>query len=124
MRHPPYHLRTNKAVDRLLLVDILRHANKSRKRYGKFTYHSLAGPFLEDLRVIDHFFPEMNLISLEGNGQTFKRQEFHQFSSRVTLKLRTLADFLIHDYQPGIIDVFWLDYTDLKPSHFEEFQTV
>lgn len=124
MRHPPYHLRTNKAVDRLLLVDILRHANKTKKRYEKFTYHSLSGPFLEDLRVIDHFFPEMNLVSLERNTQTFKRQGFHQFNSRINLKLRTLSDFLIHDYQPGIIDVFWLDYTDLEPIHFEEFQNV
>ena len=51
MRHPPYHLRTNKAVDRLLLVELLRVLEANG---GPFSYYSLGGPFLEDLRVMDH----------------------------------------------------------------------
>lgn len=124
MRHPPYHLRTNKAVDRLLLADIVRKVGKLKRKYEKFTYHSLAGPFLEDLRVMDHFFPEMSLISLESNLQTYKRQEFHRFNSRLNLKSKTLSDFLKQEYQPGLVDIFWLDYTDLTVAHLEEFQDV
>jgi len=33
-------------------------------------------------------------------------------------------DFLTHDYEAGVRDVFWLDYTDLRYSRFEEFQVV
>jgi hypothetical protein len=124
MKHPPYHLRTNKAVDRLLFVDILRHANPPGQSFRDFRYISLSGPFLEDLRVMDHFFPEMQLISLEKSQQTYKRQLFHKFNSSLDVRWRTLSDFLIHDYQPGIIDVFWLDFTDLSYTRFEEFQSV
>lgn len=121
MKHPAYHLRTNKAVDRLLLANILRALGP---RYDDFTYYSLAGPFLEDLRVMDHFFPEMKLVSLEKNAQTFRRQEFNKFSSRIDLQNITLADFLTYTYTPGVNDVFWLDYTDLRYERFDEFQRV
>lgn len=121
MKHPPYHLRPNKAIDRLTFVDILRAFGPE---YAQFTYYSLAGPFLEDLRVMDYFFPDMQLISLESNFQTFKRQEFHKFSSRIILLNTSLGDFLSAEYEPGNKDIFWLDYTDLKYIRFEEFQVV
>ncbi|HEY2712968.1 MAG TPA: O-methyltransferase [Chthoniobacterales bacterium] len=121
MKHPPYHLRINKAVDRVLLVDILRALGADRK---EFSYFSLAGPFLEDLRVMDHFFPLTRLFSLEEELHTYRRQVFHQFSSRLTLLKKSLGDFLSSDYEPGEHDVFWLDYTGLKYPLLEEFQTV
>lgn len=121
MKHPPYHLRTNKAVDRLLLVEVLRKLGPS---YEGFTYYTLGGPFLEDLKVIDHFFPEMKLVSLEANQQTYLRQKFNKFNSRIELINMPLSDFLTHNYKPGTRDVFWLDYTDLKYERFEEFQRV
>jgi hypothetical protein len=121
MRHPPYHLRTNKAVDRLLLVSLLRELGKTCK---EFTYYSLAGPFLEDLRVMDHYFPDMRLVSLESNEQTVRRQKFHRFNSRIDIRNITLKKFLLTDYVPGEKDVFWLDYTDLRYMSFLEFQTV
>src|SRR4051812_19350800 len=98
MKHPPYHLRSNKAVDRFLLIELLRAISPSHK---STTYYSLAGPFLEDLRLLEHFFPEMKLVSLESNEHTYKRQKFHQFNSRMTLLHRNLSDFLTHDYKPG-----------------------
>ena len=123
MKHPPYHLRTNKAVDRLLLVELLRALQPAP---GTFSYYTLGGPFLEDLRVIDHYFPTAKLCSLESNGQTFNRQEYNRFisSNRLQLIRATLMDFLTHTYEPGVRDVFWLDYTDLRYSRFEEFQVV
>lgn len=120
MRHPAYHLRTNKAVDRLLLVDLLRALDADES----FTYYSLAGPFLEDIRIMDHFFPAMQLVSLERDHDTFQRQSFNQFSSRIVLHHRTLDDFLTNDYEAGDRDVFWLDYTGLKYVLFEEFEAV
>jgi hypothetical protein len=121
MKHPPYHLRVNKAVDRLMLVDVVRSLS-SDQRYREYTYYSLAGPFLEDLRVMDHYFPDMRLISLEANEQTFRRQEFHKFNSRIDIRRTTFRNFISADYLPGEKDIFWLDYTDLRYPHFEEFQ--
>lgn len=121
MKHPAYQLRTNKSVDRLLFADILRKLDLNCRDY---TYYSLGGPFLEDLRVMDHFFPEMRLVSLESNKQTYKRQVFNKFSSRLELLNTTLADFLLHEYSPATKDIFWLDYTDLTYRRLEEFQTV
>src|SRR5690606_702529 len=121
MKHPPYHLRINKAVDRLLFVDVLR-AVGSASNYSDFTYYSLAGPFLEDLRIMDHFFPDMKLVSLEIDRDTWKRQKFNQFCSRLDLRRTDVADFLTHDYKPHTHDVFWLDYTDLKFARFDELQ--
>jgi hypothetical protein len=107
----------------LLLVDLLRSL---RPDPGRFNYYSLGGPFLEDLRVIDHFFPDAGICSLEKNRQTFHRQEFNRFTSIARLKLnnQTLIDFLTHSFEPSDRDVFWLDYTDLSYSRFEEFQVV
>jgi hypothetical protein len=120
MRHPAYHLRTNKAVDRLLLVDVLRALEADER----FTYYSLSGPFLEDIRIMDHFFPAMRLVSLERDDDTFQRQVFHQFSSRIVLHRPKLGRFLTNDYEPGNQDVFWLDYTGLEYALFEEFEAV
>lgn len=119
INHPPYHLRTNKAVDRLLLAYILLALEMNKKEN---TYYSLAGPFLEDLRIIDHFLPEMRLISIERDTHTFARQNFHKFNSRLIIKKNNFRDFLINDYEPGEIDAFWLDYTNLKYGYFEVFQ--
>lgn len=123
MKHPPYHLRTNKSVDRLLLVETIR-ALGSAEDYQDFTYYSLAGPFLEDLRVIDHFFPRMRVISFESNFQTHQRQELHRFNSALTLLNTTLTDFLAHNTIESNKSIFWLDYTGLEFSHFGQFQSV
>jgi hypothetical protein len=120
MQHPPYYLRINKSVDRLLLVEVLRPLQPDHR----FTYYSLAGPFLEDLRVMDHFFPEMRLVSFEGSKHTHARQQFHQFNSRIELHHQRLEQFFSKKYQPGYRDVFWLDYTDFGYHHFQQFQAI
>lgn len=120
MKHPPYHLRTNKAVDRLLLVEVIRNLC-SQSQLLNNTYYTFGGPFLQDLRVMDHFFPTMSLVSIESNKQTYKRQQFNQFCSRIDLHNITFANFLTR-YEPSPNDIFWLDYTDLKFERFDEFQ--
>lgn len=126
MKHPPYHLRINKSVDRLLLVDAIRALGPALGvvDFSEFTYHTLAGPFLEDLRVMTHFFPEMQMISIESDEQTHKRQLFNKFCSNVQLRKVGFSDYLYYDYEPGDKDIFWLDYTDLKYRRFTEFQQV
>lgn len=121
IRHPAYNLRTNKAVDRLLLAEILRLLEYDN---DDCAYYSLAGPFLEDLRVMDQYLPKMQLTSIESNEQTYRRQEFHKFNSRLKIVNKNFNDFLIQDYKPGKVDVFWLDYTGLNYRNLGEFQVV
>ena len=122
MRHPPYHLRVNKAIDRLLLVKILdilkRHCDLSN-----YTYYGFGGPFLEDCRLIHNRCPEVRIVSIETNQQTFKRQEFHQFSKNLELRREDFSSFLANFSSNGG-EIFWLDYTDLRLKHFEEFVSV
>ena len=122
MRHPPYHLRVNKAIDRFLLVEILdilkRHWDLS-----DYTYYGFGGPFLEDCRLIYNRCPEMKIVSIEADQQTFKRQQFHRFSKNLDLRYEEFASFLAYFSSNGG-EIFWLDYTNLTLRHFEEFMSV
>ena len=122
MKHPPYHLRVNKAIDRFLLVQILdrlkRHCDIS-----DYTYYGFGGPFLEDCRLIHDRCPEIQIVSIEKNLATFKRQEFHRFSKNLDLKNKDFATF-IADFSSSGREIFWLDYTDLKIGNFDDFKNV
>ena len=122
MKHPPYHLRVNKAIDRFLLVEILdilkRHWDLS-----DYTYYGFGGPFLEDCRLIHNRCPEIKIVSIETNQQTFKRQQFHRFSKNLDLRDENFESFLAHFSSNGG-EIFWLDYTDLKFGHFDEFMSI
>jgi hypothetical protein len=123
--HPPYHLRTNKAVDRLLLLKQISASIAANVGLTEqSTYHSLGGPFMEDLQLIHRAIPSMKLVSIESNEQTHKRQERHRFTSSISVTKRTVADFLIHDYQPTGADIFWLDFTDLSLERISELQSL
>ena len=124
MRHPPYHLRVNKAIDRFLLVEIL----DILKKYcdiSDYTYYGFGGPFLEDCRLINNRYPEINIVSIEKNEQTFKRQQFHQFSKNLELRCEDFTNFLANFPSTSTgREIFWLDYTDLKFGHFDDFMSI
>ena len=122
MRHPPYHLRVNKAIDRFLLVEII----DILERYcdiSDYTYYGFGGPFLDDCRLIHNHCPKIKIVSIEKNEHTFKRQEFHRFSKNLDLKRMDFASFLA-DFSSDGKEIFWLDYTDLRFGHFDEFMSI
>lgn len=124
-KHPPYHLRTNKAVDRLLLIKQIKAvimADVGLKNCS--TYHSLGGPFMEDLHLVHGEIPSMPLVCIESHFQTHLRQKNHAFSTNLELKNSTINDFIIHSYDPLNSDIFWLDYTDFNLSRLSEIQTL
>ncbi len=121
MKHPAYSLRPNKAADRFILIDLLRCIGKESS-LADFTYYGFGGPFLEDFKLIDEYFPEIRLVSIESSAHTYKRQEFHKFNKRIKLQKSSFDDFLTHDYEPGTKDIFWLDYTDFTYHRIQEFQ--
>ena len=122
MRHPPYHLRVNKAIDRFLLIEIIdilkRHCDISN-----YTYYGFGGPFLEDCRLIHNRCPEIKIVSIEKNEHTFKRQEFHRFSKNLDL-IQIDFDSFLADFSSDGGEIFWLDYTDLRFGHFNEFMSI
>jgi hypothetical protein len=120
---PPYHLRPNKAVDRFRLIDIINKLKTGGYDLSEYTYIGFGGPFLEDMRLIGNFFPEMSTLSIEEDLQVHNRQQFHIPHKKVATENVSSEEF-IDDYTATTKCVFWLDYTDLKPSHFQEFEEV
>ncbi len=120
MNHPPYHLRPNKAVDRFLLIEVLKRL-AALYDLSKYTYYGLGGPFLEDCRLLNDYYSDLDLVSLEKNEQTYKRQCFHKFAKNISLQRGDVND-LLATYSSDGKEIFWLDYTDLKIGRFDEFR--
>ncbi|GAC1633038.1 MAG: hypothetical protein NVS9B14_07120 [Candidatus Acidiferrum sp.] len=122
MKHPPYHTRPNKAADRLTLIDAIRLAVKTEE-LGEYTYYSMGGPTLEDFRLIYEFYPEIRMVCIERDQETYKRQRFHLpcRSRRLRLENTTFQSFLAQYEAKDEKSIFWMDYTDLKLAHFDDF---
>lgn len=122
MRHPAYQLRPNKAVDRLTLIDAIRRLGKLGD-LSEYTYYGLGGPYLEDFRLLYEFYPEIKMVSIEEDKDTYKRQKFHRpcGTPNLTLKRARFRSFLSHYEAGDKKSIFWLDYTGLEYGHLEEF---
>jgi hypothetical protein len=122
MKHPPYHLRPNKAADRLTLIDAIRLVAK-HEELDEYTYYSMGGPTLEDFRLIYEFYPEIRMVCIERDLNTYKRQRFHLPCRFHRLKLENIQfkSFLAQYEAKDEKSIFWLDYTDLEFSHFDDF---
>ncbi len=111
-KHSAYHLRPNKAVDRMLFAEILK-AFHLYKPLQDGTYIGFGGPFLEDFRVMSQLFPGMKMVSLEKDLETYKRQKFNKCSKNIKLLRKDLKDYLSLDY-PEKRTYIWTDFTDFS----------
>ena len=121
MKQPAYHLRPNKAVDRFLLLEVIRRLDRF-ENLSDYTYFGLGGAYLEDFRVLYEQREDVGMVSIESNEHIFKRQEFHLPCRTLQLKHIDLFHFIDqyeHDDQKSI---FWLDYTDLTKKNFDYFK--
>ena len=123
MKHPPYHLRPNKAVDRLMFIEAIRRLGMPND-LAKYEYYGFGGPYLEEFRLLYEFFPEVKMTSLEDDQQTFKRQKFHLPCGSITLLYRDFKSFLTQYDSHDRKSIFWLDYIDLKYGCFEDFMAL
>lgn len=122
MRHPPYHLRVNKAVDRAALVEAIGLLVDGES-IAHYRYYGMGGPFLEEYRLLYELYPELRLVSIEANAETYKRQQFHRPCSDQVLDLRqdSFKSFL-STYEPkDERSIVWADYTDLKYEYIDNF---
>ena len=122
MSQPAYHIRPNKAADRLTLIDAIRLVVKPRE-LSDYTYYSMGGPTLEDFRLIYEFYPEIKMVCIEQDPEIYKRQRFHLPCRFHHLKLEhtSLKSFLAQYEAKDQKSIFWLDYTNLELGHFDDF---
>ena len=123
MRHPPYHLRLNKAVDRMSFMQAIGKLSRLTD-LSEYTYYCLGGPYLEDCRLLYEFHPQIRMVSIEENEDTFKRQAFHLPCGLLDLRHEEFGSFLAQYEPEDRKSIFWLDYTGLEFGHFEEFMVL
>jgi len=123
MKHPPYQLRPNKAIDRMLLLSVIERLQQDRD-LSQYTYFGFGGPFLSDIRLVSQYFPTLRFVSIEEDEDTHKRQKFHCPTKRLRLIHSSLFSYLQEDFASDALAIFWLDYTDFSPSRLEEFGQV
>ncbi|MGR3807190.1 O-methyltransferase [Pasteurella testudinis] len=112
----PYHLRQNKAIDRILFIDILNKIN-NYKNISDYEYIGFGGPFLEDFKIIHRELKIKNMISIEEDINVHRRQLFNKPLSCIRFEHKSSADFISsHDFdQKNSALIIWLDYT--KPDY-------
>lgn len=120
MSGPAYHLRPNKAVDRLIFLDAVRYLDRLHP-LDVYTYYGFGGPYLEDFRLVYERHPEIRTVSIEQNAEVIKRQRFHLPCKTLTLENTSSRSFVATFDPKDFPSIFWLDYTGLKYSNFEEF---
>lgn len=123
MRHPAYHLRPNKAVDRFALIEAIKYL-EGMCRLKEYTYYGLGGPYLEEFRLLYEYYPEIKMVSIEQDEETFKRQKFHLPCRTLRLKNLDVKSFLTRYDPADKRSIFWLDYPDLEYGNFEDFITL
>lgn len=121
----PYHLRTNKTVERKIFFEVLNSLVLERD-IRDYKYFSLGGPMLEDHHALHYELGLTKLISIERDEATLSRQEFNKPFSCIECRRQTLKSF-VDDFDESESDpvIIWFDYTDTKWStQFQECETI
>ena len=121
MNQPAYHLRPNKAVDRFVLLEVIRRLDQF-ENLSDYTYYGLGGPYLEDFRILYEQREDLGMVSVESSKHIFKRQEFHRPCRTLQLEHMDLFHFIDEYERDDQKSIFWLDYTNLKLKNFEYFE--
>jgi hypothetical protein len=108
---PAYHLRTNKAIERLLFIELLRKVDGHLpQNIDGYRYVSLGGPYLDDFALIHGTFGNRRMLSLEVKPHVRSRQVINRPYSRITLSLDSTEAF-VGKYSTGNIPlIVWFDY--------------
>ena len=108
----PYHLRTNKAIERKIFFDLLRSLSLSRD-LKEYKYFSLGGPMLADHQVLHHELGLTKLFSIERDSSVITRQEFNKPFKCIDCLESSTHDFISNFSEEDPV-IIWLDYTDTK----------
>src|SRR6266516_3708890 len=108
---PAYHLRTNKGVERLVFLDLLRRLDgRLPKPIESYRYVGLGGPYLEDFGMIHGAFGNRRMLNLELKPHVRSRQLINRPYARINATLDTTERF-VDDYETGSVPlIVWFDY--------------
>lgn len=111
---PAYHLRTNKGVERLLFIELLRKLDSHLPQPVRdYPYVGMGGAFLEDFQLIQHTFANRKLMtSLETDSRVRSRQKINRPHCRIALTLKSTTDFVNHYETANPPRLVWFDYTN------------
>lgn len=106
-----YHLRMNKAVERMIFIDLLGKIGYLFPLY-EYKYVGFGGPFLEDFKLIHNYLGISYMVSLESDPDVVGRQEFNRPSSCIKLRHTTSEEYIndSNDFDKKLI--LWLDYSE------------
>ena len=124
----PYHLRPNKAVDRLLFLELCtRLAPALGIEANGYSYVGFGGPQMEDFRLLHEKFPQMSMLCIEHLENVIPRQKFNCPHTQVNFleEAKRSGDWL-KDWIPSEPVVLWFDYAlkSERKEQFNEFQTL
>lgn len=116
----PYHLRQNKAVERVLFEEQLKLLSPWLENVGanpieRYRYVGFGGPFLEDFKSIHRNLKIDDMTSIEYDEDTLKRQEFNKPISCINLLEQPMSstDFINED-QFLKETILWLDFVNMN----------
>ncbi|MCG8525244.1 MAG: hypothetical protein MI748_02610 [Opitutales bacterium] len=116
MSEPVYHLRTNKAVERALFVELLRIVGGIiGTDYSDWNYVGFGASYMEDFNLLNKCFKFDRLISLEEKSWKHSRQFLNKSGSNIT-PLNKRSDVYLDEIKntDGCFSkssVIWLDHT-------------
>jgi hypothetical protein len=121
----PYQLRPNKAVERLVFLELLSYLDAPLGVGSHYDYVGFGGPQMEDFRQMHELFPEMKMRSIEREPAVLKRQKFNGPHTNVACKLQTSGEFVLQVSDRRRL-IVWLDYTDSseRTQQLDEFQSL
>lgn len=124
----PYHLRTNKFVERQLFLDLLdfvRIWNGSTEYF----YASMGGQFLEDFKILHERYAIDRMISIEQDLITWHRQSFNRPLGCIDCRNLTSGEFIDNfsttlESMENVRAIVWLDYAEAnnKGTQLQEYQ--
>lgn len=111
----PYHLRTNKNVERALFVDLIRRLSPHMPQpAAEYQYVGMGGPLLEDFSAIQSVFGCRKMISLEIDRHVLARQRFNLPHCRIELRKQGTEKFVENYVTTAAPMLAWFDHT--KPN--------
>ncbi len=122
----PYQLRPNKAVERLLFIDLLSRLDPALGIAHNYDYYGFGGPQMEDFRLMHERFANAPMVSLEREEEVRKRQKFNIPHTNLHCKLQSSSDFVFIKSPLKRRSIIWLDYTapSERVKQIAEFQSL
>ncbi|MGO9585047.1 MAG: O-methyltransferase [Limisphaerales bacterium] len=124
----PYHLRPNKAVDRLLFLELCtKLALALQIEAESYSYVGFGGPQMEDFRLLHEKFPQMPMLCIECSENVIPRQVFNCPHTQVRfLPEAKRSGEWVKEWVPDKPVIIWFDYAlkAERSEQFNEFQTL